>query len=112
MTDSPQSRFRRFVPVEVLAVEVLVDAHHDTVHVDKGPSRPAKSVRLGARDMSPTPLVEDLPPRDIEATVRKYHCSNCGERGHSARSNSCGMTREQRNERERQRKKEAKATKP
>ena len=32
--------------------------------------------------------VPPLPPRDEDKPIRRYHCSKCGERGHSART--CG----------------------
>ena len=61
-------------------------------------------MKLGQPDTTPTPLVEDLPPRDVDKKPNNYRCANCGERGHNARSNTCGMTRAERNEAARQRK--------
>ncbi len=62
------------------------------------PSPQSRFRRFGQPSTEATPLVEDLPPRDVEQAPRVYHCSNCGERGHSARSKTCGLTKEQRAE--------------
>ena len=52
-------------------------------------------------------MSDDLPRRGKDRANKGYTCSRCLGPGHSARSNTCGMTREQRNERERQRKLDA-----
>lgn len=42
--------------------------------------------RLGAPDLTPTPLVEDLPPRDVERPLKQMHCRVCGRKGFTART--------------------------
>ncbi len=67
-----------------LPVNVLLDARHDTVHVNKPGGRLIRATRIA------------FPGRP-----GGYRCSECGERGHNARSKSCGMTPEQRAEAQR-----------
>jgi ribosomal protein L37E len=103
MTDSPQSRFRRFaasmpeMPSGLLATSDLPDG-----------SIP------GMPQMKREPLIVDVPTTltridaqkafdDAELTNRpsSYKCKACGEKGHNARSKTCGLTPEERTERAR-----------
>ena len=57
-------------------------------------------MKLGARTFAPLE-VDALPTQRAADRPSSYSCKACGEKGHNARSKTCGMTAEERREKAR-----------
>ncbi len=91
MTDSPQSRFRRFGQPDLTPTELLPDLPGGitctTCEKSCGDSTDEKF-----RERHSAPKCRLTIGRPQDKAPNNYRCKACGGPGHSARSNTCHMT--------------------